>query len=152
MPVRSAPASDLDQLSVSLLQQASLLTRLVFRVTRTDLSRSEASILATLESGPNRITTLAEQEGLAQPTVTAVVDALEQRCLVTRSRDAADGRVVLVSLTETGRAALAGFRESYRPLMRTCLAELPARQRAALDGASEALGALIDAIHEEASG
>jgi DNA-binding MarR family transcriptional regulator len=149
MSIRSPSAAALDRLSASLLQQASVLTRLVFRHVDTELSRSEASVLATLEHGPQRITTLAEQEGLAQPTVTALVGNLERRRLVSREGDPADGRVVLVTLTEAGRVALAEFRDSYRPLLHRCLAGLPPEQLAALEGATEALDELIDVMHEE---
>lgn len=143
--------SDLDRLSVSLLQQASLLTRLVFRQVRSDLSRSEASVLATLGDGPERITSLAEQEGLAQPTVTALVGSLERRGWVERRRDPADGRAVLARLTEDGRAALARFRDAYRPLLQASLAALPAEQVAALEAASGALDALVDVLQGEVS-
>lgn len=139
----------LDSLSVSLPQQASLLTRLVFRHAGADLSRSEAGILATLERGAQRITTLAEHEGLAQPTVTILVDRLEGRRWVERGHDPEDGRAVLVSLTDPGRDALARFRGAYRPLLRSHLTSLPARQVRALDAAGEALESLIEALQRE---
>ena len=56
----AAPPADLDELAISLAQQASSLSRLVFRHGNLDITRSESSLLATLESGPQRITGLAE--------------------------------------------------------------------------------------------
>ena len=57
-----------------------LLSRLVFNQGKLGLTRSESSLLATLRGGPQRITALAELEGLAQPaTVTVLVKRLEQR-------------------------------------------------------------------------
>ncbi|MGD9736576.1 MAG: MarR family winged helix-turn-helix transcriptional regulator [Solirubrobacterales bacterium] len=151
MYVKSPDRPVHDQLAISLLQHSSLLTRLAFRQAHTDMSRSEASILATLGRGPQRITALAEQEGLAQPTVTVLVRDLEGRGYVKRERDLADGRVVLASLTEAGERALAAFRDSYRPLLVSCLAALPSAQLEALEAAEAALGTLIELLQEAAS-
>ena len=61
-------------------------------------------MLRTLTDAPRRITDLAELEGLAQPTMTLLVQRLEQRGWVERKRDSDDGRVVLVSLTDAEEA------------------------------------------------
>ena len=74
-----------------------LLTRLLVRQVGGDLSRTEMSLLRTLSDGPRRITELAELEGLAQPTMTILIKQLEQEGLVTRTRQADDGRVVLAT-------------------------------------------------------
>src|SRR3984885_1289079 len=110
----SIPAVDLDEFAVSLAQQASALSRLVFNQSELGMTRSESSVLVTLRSGPQRITALAEIEGLAQPTVTVIVKKLEERGWVAREPPADDGRVVLVSLTTAGHNALAQWRERYR--------------------------------------
>lgn len=140
----------LDLLAVELIQQSSLLTRLVFARLDVELSRSEASLLARLEAGPQRITALAELDGLAQPTVTLVVKRLEREGLVVRERPLDDGRVVLVSLTPDGRTALETVRHRYRERLRTCLAELPAEELAALERAAAAMTALIERLQVEA--
>ena len=57
-------------------------------------------------------------EALAQPTVTQLVDKLEGRGLVTRARSDDDGRVVLVAITDAGRAALEEVRAEIRANMR----------------------------------
>ncbi len=140
--------TDLDELAVALVQRASLLTRLVFRHAHRGMSRSETSLLGTLRDGPQRITTLAELEGLAQPTVTTLVKHLEQRDWVVRERAPNDGRVVLVSLTDGGREALNGMRARYRPLVRAGLADLSDEQLAALVDAGDALAGLIEALQK----
>jgi hypothetical protein len=62
MTVNEAPPEHaLDELAVTLLQNASLLTRLLFRHAEAGISRSEASLLVRLEGGPERITTLADR-------------------------------------------------------------------------------------------
>jgi DNA-binding MarR family transcriptional regulator len=139
----------LDHLTVTIVQQASLLTRLVFRHADTGMSRSEASVLGTLRAGPQRITALAELEGLAQPTVTLLVKRLEDRGWVLRERATDDGRVVMVSMTDAGREALDEIRDRYRPLLRAGLSELSDEQFTALVEGTEALTILIDTLQKK---
>jgi DNA-binding MarR family transcriptional regulator len=68
-----------------------------------DMSLTSLSTLATLEmAGPRRITDLAAREGVAQPSMTALVTALERSGLVERRSDPSDRRVALVALTPEG--------------------------------------------------
>jgi DNA-binding MarR family transcriptional regulator len=67
------------------------------------MSLTSLSTLSTLEqSGPRRITDLAASEGVAQPSMTALVSTLERSGLVERRADPNDGRVVLVALSSDG--------------------------------------------------
>jgi DNA-binding MarR family transcriptional regulator len=145
----SVPAVDLDEFAVSLAQQAAALSRLVFSQSELGMTRSESSLLGTLRGGPQRITALAEIEGLAQPTVTVLVKRLEERGWVAREHPADDGRVVLVSLTASGHDALAQWRERYRPRLRAGLEQLPDRQLAALIDAGDAFASLIDVLQHD---
>jgi DNA-binding MarR family transcriptional regulator len=131
-----------------LLPLASQLTRLVLGQTRDDISRAEGGILRTLSAGPLRVTELAQSEGLAQPTTTVLVRQLEQTGWVARVRDPDDRRAVLVSLTPAGAQALERYRTRYRALLRDRLEALPDEQIAALDGATEALEALVLAVRK----
>lgn len=139
----------IDHLSVALVQNAALLSRLIFRHARPGVTRSEGSMLATLESGPQRITDLAELEGLAQPTVTLLVKRLEERGWVARGRTSGDGRVVMVSLTGSGELVLQEARSRYQDLLSACLSELTDERILELGAAADALGTLIDALQEE---
>lgn len=139
----------LDELAVTLVQQSSLLARLVFLRLDVQLSRSEASLLARLDAGPERITVLAELDGLAQPTVTLMVKRLEGQGLVSRERASDDGRVVLVSLTPTGHEALELVRRRYRERLRACLADLPGDDLVALERAVEAMTSVIERLQNE---
>lgn len=147
--VGASETQPLDQLAVSLVQQSALLTRLVFMRLDVQQSRSEASLLARLEAGPERITVLAELDGLAQPTVTLMVKRLEAEGLVSRERALDDGRVVLVSLTAAGRAALELVRRRYRERLQACLADLPSEDVIALERATEAMSSLIERLQNE---
>src|ERR1700733_2756569 len=148
----SVPAVDLDEFAVSLAQQASALSRLVFNQGQLGMTRSESSLLVTLRGGPQRITALAELEGLAQPTVTVLVKRLEQRGWVVREHPADDGRVVLVSLTAAGHDALAQWRERYRPRLRAGLEQLSEQQLAAVVDAGDAFAVLIEVLQHDGRG
>jgi DNA-binding MarR family transcriptional regulator len=126
-----------------LVPHASQLTRLVFRHVPGEISRTEGGILRTLSAGPRRITELAELEGLAQPTTTILIKRLEESDWVSRERDPEDGRVVLVSLTPAGAAALDRYREQYRATMRDHLTAMSDEQIVVLDEAIDALDALM---------
>jgi DNA-binding MarR family transcriptional regulator len=133
----------IDYVSKQLLPDAGLLVRLLLRELGGDLSRTEGGLLSTLSGGPRRITELAELEGLAQPTMTSLVKALEQQGLVRRDRQADDGRVVLVHLTDGGAAALEDYRARARELLGIYLAEIPDEQVEALAAATDALAQLV---------
>lgn len=141
-------ADAIDTVAESFLSRASLVTRMLLRSGPRLISRTEAGLLGTLLGGPRRITELAESEALAQPTVTQLVDRLQARELVARERSPHDGRVVLVTLTETGRATLLTTRDHYRALMRDTVEGLSDAEVASLAAATETLGRVIDALQQ----
>jgi DNA-binding MarR family transcriptional regulator len=141
-------ASAIDEVSATLAPRASLATRLLLRSARRRISRSEAGLLAALDEGPRRITELADREGLAQPTITLMVKRLLERGWVARERDAADGRAVLVSLTEEGAAVLEEVRADYRSALRGHLAAMSDEEVAALMTATTALQGLIEVLQQ----
>src|SRR6476469_2397405 len=135
--------AQVEQVSGHLVRRASLLVRLLTRQLDMELSRTEAGLLGTLSNGPQRITSLAELEGLAQPTMTLMVKRLEQQGLVRRGSQADDGRVVLVSLTGDGAAAVDNYRERASQRLREYLAGMTDAQVQGLANATEALDSLI---------
>jgi len=138
----------IDTIAGALVPAASRLTRLLLRRAPQRISRSEAGLLSSLSGGPRRITELADLEGHAQPTMTLLVKRLEERGWVARRRDPADGRVVLVSLTDAGAAALDDVRAAYRTVLRGHLAGMSDAQIAALLTATEALETLLLALQQ----
>jgi DNA-binding MarR family transcriptional regulator len=140
-----------EEVATTLLPQASLLVRLVAKRARWTLTRSEGSVLSTLSAAPRRITTLADLEGLAQPTVTLMVQRLEARGWVARQTDAGDGRVVMVAITTEGRAALEGFRDEYRSLLRQHMAAMDDEQVAGLLHATRALSGIVESLQDGAT-
>jgi DNA-binding MarR family transcriptional regulator len=144
-------SDQIDRVSHELLPAAGLLVRLLVRQLGAELSRSEFGVLSTLTGGPRRITELAEYEGLAQPTLTSLVQRLEKQGLVRRDRQADDGRVVLVYLTDLGAATLARFRARARALLGDYLAEIPDAQIEQLVDATDALAQLVALLQQPAA-
>lgn len=138
----------IDYVSSQLLPRAALLTRLLVRQLGGELSRTEASLLNTLSAGRRRVTELAEIEQLAQPTMTLLVKRLERDGLLSRERHADDGRVVQVSLTEAGAAALEDYRAQASTALGVYLAEMADEQVEALAAATATLEQLVTALQQ----
>lgn len=81
-----------------------------------------------------RVTELARQLGLSQPTVSDSVAALERKRLVHRIADPTDRRAVLVALTSAGRE-IAGSTAQWPDGMAMALAEMDGTEQAVLLGA-----------------
>ena len=74
---------------------------------QTGLTTSQLLVMERLSGEPElTVSALAERVGLAQATVTMIVDRLEARGLVARRRGDIDRRQVKVSLTDQGRSLL----------------------------------------------
>ncbi len=67
------------------------------------LQRQQFWVLGALAHGPHRMGELAERAGTSQASLTGIVDRLEERGLIERTRSLDDRRVVEVNLTESGR-------------------------------------------------
>jgi DNA-binding MarR family transcriptional regulator len=105
-----------------------------------DMSLTSLSTLATLElTGPRRITDLAASEGVTQPSMTALVTALERSGLVQRRSDLSDRRVALVTLTPDGLSYIRRLRQAGVEDFAELISELPVDEADAL---AEALTAL----------
>jgi len=107
------------------------------------LSMTAAATLAGIERlGPQRLTVLAAREGVTQPAMTQLISRLEESGLVRREASQEDGRVVLVVITDEGRAVLARRRSVRSERMAAIIAKLAPEHRAALAIALPALDAL----------
>ena len=80
--------------------------------------------------------------------MTSLVKQLEQQGLVRRDRQADDGRVVLVHLTDIGAVALEDYRARARELLGSYLAEIPDEQVEALVGATDAIAQLVGLLQQ----
>jgi DNA-binding MarR family transcriptional regulator len=105
-------------------------------------------VLSILTEGPRRITELTELEGIAQPTMTLLVKRLQEKSWVQREGLPDDGRVVMISLTQAGRAAQQKFRAQFLTAMRTEVQRLSDQQLQELSAATETLSSFVDVLQQ----
>ena len=111
------------------------------------VSLAQARTLATLErEGPRPLSELAALEQVSQPAMSNLVVRMELKGHVRRSSVAADGRVVIVSITGPGRAALSRLLQRRADLLAERLTELSSDDLVALEAALPALGHLVLAL------
>jgi DNA-binding MarR family transcriptional regulator len=138
-----------DLTSADLTAAARTLARLARIVERAccETTPSQYRVLALVASGDERATHLAGRLALAKPTITAAVDGLVERGLLTRSDVAGDRRATRLAVTAAGRVALDRTEEAIAarlaPLVAGC--EHPARVIAALGELARALDARVEA-------
>lgn len=112
---------------------------------REPMSLTAASTLRRLErDGPHRLCELHAPEGVSQPAMTQLVTRLEKEGLARRGGDPADGRAVVVTITEAGRASVTHRRETRNRALAALLDQLPAEDHAAIVAALPALDKLGD--------
>jgi DNA-binding MarR family transcriptional regulator len=94
-----------------------------------DLSPVQRLALATLAEGPHRVGDLADQLGLAESTVTRLVDRLEGNRLVVRRMLPSDRRSVTVELTPAGRRTAEAAARGRRDYLTEILTALEPPER-----------------------
>jgi DNA-binding MarR family transcriptional regulator len=115
-----------------------------------DMGITSAATLATLNvTGPRRITDLAVIQGIAQPSMTVLVNALERSGFVERHRDPTDKRATLVAMTPAGADYLRRRREANRQVIAQLISKLPPDEAAALSAAVPALAHLRDLYNQQ---
>ena len=144
----STRREELEDLASELPRRVSGLARMLYGATGSTIPRGMRSVLFALSAKPLQISQIARQEGIGQSAATRMVARLESLGLVRRERSAPDRRVVMVSVTERGRAELEYMREQSRRVMREVLRDLSARELRQLSQASDALELLIGLIHD----
>jgi DNA-binding MarR family transcriptional regulator len=133
----------IDDIAEALALRVSMLSRLFIGQASVRVSRTEAGVLQALSIGPCRITELAAREGVTQPAITLLVNRFAARGWVSREREPADGRVVLVALTEFGRRVWNRLRAEYRALLHEEMSTLDDADVEVLAHAVEILDGLI---------
>lgn len=96
-----------------------------------------------------RVRELAGEAGIAASTATRILDALERREIIRRTRVADDRRAVSVTLTDFGRDVFASQDEWFRGRQRAFYAALPEVEQ---ELAPDLLLRLADLIDELAAG
>jgi DNA-binding MarR family transcriptional regulator len=143
-----------DQLAEALFERLAAVYRMLHReAAELGMSRSAISLLGLLrDRGPQRVSDLATLEGVAQPSMTALVARLERQGLVRRSADPKDGRAVVVRLSAAGRRRLQSVARSSIRRLGERVTELDPQHVAALYAALPALDRLTRAVVQETEG
>lgn len=103
-----------------------------------DLTFSQLSALTSLQlAGALTPRELADVERVQPPTMTKIVGKLEDRGLVVRTPHPTDGRQVILSATEQGRAVYAQFELARNAWLAQQLHELSPDDRDVLSRAAE---------------
>lgn len=104
-------------------------------------------LLAVVNGGPMTATALAKEVHLSPSTVVGILDRLEEKGLVTRSRGVQDRRIVRVSATERGAALAAQAPSPLQERLAQGLNRLPELEQAAIALALERVVQLMEAQH-----
>lgn len=102
-----------------------------------DLTLTQISALAIIwREGPITAGELATREQVRPPSITRVVDGLESAGVVVRKNNPADGRQVLVEITQEGVDRMESYVEAREAWLAQQLAGLSAKERETLHRAA----------------
>jgi len=135
---------NLQQLGEELISTAARMVRWAPREQGPQISLAAARLLARLlDNGPTRISDLATAERCSQPTITNHVKRLEAASLVAREIDPHDGRVAIITLTESGMGELVRIRAAIGAGLEPYLARLSVPERRTLADGLEVMQRLM---------
>ncbi|WP_024819436.1 MarR family winged helix-turn-helix transcriptional regulator [Arthrobacter sp. 31Y] len=94
------------------------------------LTESQVAVLDSVaQRGALPVGEIARQAGIAQPTVTRMLNSLEERGIVSRRPSDHDDRVTLVELTTRGAELWEGKRRILRDFQKDSLLQFPPETR-----------------------
>lgn len=130
----------------------SVAIHLLRRLRRVDgasgLSAPRLSALSVVVfAGPLTLSELAAAEQVRRPTMTRLVQGLQRAGYVRRLADAADGRIVRVAATPKGVRVMRAGRERRVRMLHDLLRDVPARERAVIRRAVDALERVFGRRH-----
>lgn len=105
-------------------------------------------VAATHHISPSKI---AHEAGISQATATSLIDKLERRGLVVRTRSALDRRVIWVSITDDGRKMLDDAPDPLQRVYSSQFGQLADWEQAMVIAALERVAAMLDAGDIDAS-
>jgi DNA-binding MarR family transcriptional regulator len=111
-----------------------------------DLNLAHYRVLSAIADGDERASRVADRLALGKPTVSAAVESLTKRGLLSRADAADDRRAATLSLTPAGEAALAAVEDEMLERIDDLCTRTPDP-----DGVLESLGRLGEALDEVAA-
>ncbi len=119
---------------------------------RTGLTPSQVIVLQIIaREGQAGAGAVAEAARLSQATITAILDRLEEKILIVRTRDPEDRRRVSLELTDAGRSTIADVPDVLQNRFVARFDRLADWEQAGLVASLERLAMLLDAEGIDAS-
>ena len=141
---REGPAQDIVQLLRRMVSRIYVDSKRMMK--RFGLTGPQTLVLrALLHSGPISSAALARAIFVTPSNLTGIIDRLEQKGLVTRTRQATDRRVQLLDLTEAGKEKAESLPDPIEEKLAAGLALLDEEQAGAIRAAIEQVVGFIDA-------
>jgi DNA-binding MarR family transcriptional regulator len=138
-----------DEAALAAIDSLSFVTGCIYRMVRyeaRDLGIRWTALMVLKDLallGPSTQRTLADVEQVTEPTMTVLLEQMQQRGWITRNRDAQNGRIKRVTITAKGKRELANGGRVLRERLAAELAGLSATQLGAIGAALEPLAALL---------
>ena len=132
---RRSPACPEEDAFLDLLRTTDMLSRGLLKILRReDLSATQYNVLRILRGAPEGLPCgeIARRMITRDPDVTRLLDRLERRGLISRSREARDRRTVMARITPAGLKALSRLDVPVRQAHRKQLGHLGGRRLRAL--------------------
>ncbi|MBD8022694.1 MarR family winged helix-turn-helix transcriptional regulator [Microbacterium gallinarum] len=108
------------------------------------MSDGQFAVLAALwVHGPHTLGELAERERVSAPSMNRTVNCLQESDYVLRSADENDGRKVVISLTDTGRAVVDETARRRDAWVEAALDQLSSEERETLAKAAEVMQRMV---------
>lgn len=92
------------------------------------------------------VSKLAEKMEVAPSAITVMLDRLENHGFVSRTRDQADRRVVVVELTDAGRETLKKVKEKRKQIMQDCLTQIDLKELTAIAQSLEKIASIAETM------
>ena len=108
-------------------------------------------LLAVKENGPLTSGNVAKEIYLSPSTVVGIIDRLEKKGLVARTRNSTDRRQVHVSITPKGEKLIADTPALMQDTLAKAIVQLPELEQVSITMALERLTELMEAQHIEAA-
>jgi DNA-binding MarR family transcriptional regulator len=115
---------------------------------KTGLNASQLSCLLVLEkTGPLSLSKLSQHVYLSPSMITSIVDQLENKELVVRTRKSADRRVIMIELTEKGKEVAQTSPPSFQEQLTSSLSHLKEEEKETLfDSLNKLLSIIVSDI------
>lgn len=125
-------SDDVQELAEYIDQMAQQLNRLNVALSAhsNEVSKQELNIIGIVgRAGSCIMREVAERSGLAMSSITPIMDKLEEKKLIIRTRDTTDRRIVRAELSTKGKKVHETEMEGFRGLSRTILSTLSHKEQ-----------------------